>query len=141
MKILKIFLVLISLFVFLNADDDYKDFEEYKHKYYKNQKYNLYKNFDFLNLNSQQYTLLKDILIDYNEDYKELQKYKHYVKEKIEDLLKENDFNKKEFIALLKDLKYKHLEIEAYKIERIHNILDKKQRKRLAHYIEEWELD
>jgi NADH:ubiquinone oxidoreductase subunit E len=94
-----------------------------------------------LNLNSQQYTLLKDILIDYNEDYKELQKYKHHVKEKIEDLLKENDFNKKEFIALLKDLKYKHLEIEAYKIERIHNILDKKQRKRLAHYIEEWELD
>ena len=138
MKILKIFLVLISLSIFLNADND---FEDYKSKYYKNQKYNIYKNFDFLNLDSQQYLLMKNILIEYKEEYKELQKYKHVVEKKIENLVEEENFDKEKFITILKDLKYKQLEIEAYKIERIHNILSKKQRKKLAYYIEEWELD
>lgn len=141
MKILKILLVLISLSLFLNADDDHDDFEEYKHKYYKSQKYNLYRNFDFLNLDSEQYILMKNILIEYKEEFKKLQKYKATIEKEIESLLEEDDFNKEKFINLLKDLKLKQLEIEAYKIERIHNILSKKQRKKLAHYIEEWELD
>jgi len=144
MKISKILIVLFFSIIFNNiclADDDYDDFEKYKHKYYKSQKYNLYKNFDFLDLNSQQYIKLKNILIDYKKSYKELHDYKDDIEDTIEDLLEKEEFDREEFITILKEIKFREIELEAQKIEKIHKILNKKQRKKLANYIEEWELD
>ena len=137
----KILIVLFFSFifnVFVNADDD---FEKYKNKYYKSDKYNLYKNFDFLNLDSTQYIKLKDILIQYNEDYRELHEYKEDIEDEIEDILEDEYFDSRKFSTLLKDIKSKEVEIETIKIKKIHAILSKKQRKKLAKYIEEWELD
>lgn len=137
----KILIVLFFSFIFnafVNADDD---FEKYKNKYYKSDKYNLYKNFDFLNLDSTQYIKLKDILIQYNEDYRELHEYKEDIEDEIEDILEDEYFDSRKFSTLLKDIKSKEVEIETIKIKKIHAILSKKQRKKLAKYIEEWELD
>lgn len=137
----KILIVLVFSFIFnafVNADDD---FEKYKNKYYKSDKYNLYKNFDFLNLDSTQYIKLKDILIQYNEDYRELHEYKEDIEDEIEDILEDEYFDSRKFSTLLKDIKSKEVEIETIKIKKIHAILSKKQRKKLAKYIEEWELD
>ena len=52
MKILKIFLILCSIFLFLNGDDDYK---KYKHSY---------KNLDYLNLDVKQVKAIKNILLE-----------------------------------------------------------------------------
>lgn len=137
----KILIVLVFSFIFnafVNADDD---FEKYKNKYYKSDKYNLYKNFDFLNLDSTQYIKLKDILIQYNEDYRELHEYKEDIEDEIKDILEDEYFDSRKFSTLLKDIKSKEVEIETIKIKKIHAILSKKQRKKLAKYIEEWELD
>ena len=74
MKILKVFLVLISLCLYLNADDDYEEhyekFEKYKDRYYKSSKHHLYKSLDYLDLNDFQIKQLKDVLIDYKKSYK-----------------------------------------------------------------------
>ena len=59
MKILKIFLILSSLYLFSNADDGHK---KYKHSY---------KNLDFLNLDSVQLQKMKDVLIHFKKEYKD----------------------------------------------------------------------
>lgn len=140
-KILTVLFFSIILNTFTYASDDYDDFEKYKNKYYKSDKYNLYKNFDFLDLNSIQYLKLKDILIEYNESYRKLHDYKEDVEDKIEDILESETFDSKEFANVLKDVKNKEIELETIKISKIHAILNKKQRKKLAKYVEEWELD
>ena len=134
----KILIVLIISIVFnsflIASNDDYE-------KHYKKDTYNLYKNFDFLDLNSIQYTQLKEILIQYNENYRKLHEYKEEIEDEIEDILENDNFDKEKFRNILKDIKFKHLELEVNKIEKIHAILSKKQRKKLAKYVEEWELD
>ncbi len=138
-KILIVLFFSIILNTLLIASDD--DFEKYKNKYYKSDKYNLYKNFDFLDLNSIQYLQLKDILIQYNEDYRKLHELKEDIEDEIEDILENEEFDSKRFSNILKDIKLKEIEIETIKIAKIHAILNKKQRKRLAKYVEEWELE
>ena len=140
-KILIVLFFSIILNTFIIADDDYDDFEKYKNKFYKSDKYNLYKNFDFLDLNSIQYIQLKDILIEYNSEYRKLHDYKEELEDEIEDILEKENFDSQRFSNLLKDIKYKEIELETIKIEKIHKILSKKQRKKLAKYVEEWELE
>lgn len=138
-KILIVLFFSIILNTLLLASDD--DFEKYKNKYYKSDKYNLYKNFDFLDLNSVQYTQLKDILIEYNENYRKLHDLKEDIEDEIEDILENEEFDSKKFSDILKYIKIKEIEVETKKIEKIHAILTKKQRKKLAKYVEEWELE
>ena len=138
-KILIVLFFSIILNTLLLASDD--DFEKYKNKYYKSDKYNLYKNFDFLDLNSVQYTQLKDILIEYNENYRKLHDLKEDIEDEIEDILENEEFDSKRFSDILKYIKNKEIEVETKKIEKIHAILTKKQRKKLAKYVEEWELE
>ena len=65
MKILKIFLILSSLFLFLNADD-YKSKHKYKHSY---------KNLEYLDLNKEQIKEIKDVLIEFKYKYKDFYEY------------------------------------------------------------------
>ena len=51
MKILKIFLILCSIFLFLNGDDDYK---KYKHSY---------KNLDYLNLDEKDENSIRTFVV------------------------------------------------------------------------------
>lgn len=129
MKILKIFLILSSLFLFLNADDGHK---KYKHSY---------KNLDFLHLNSNQLENLKTILIDFKKEYKEFYEYKEEQKDLLEDLIEDKNFDEKQYLKIISDIKIKAATIEVKRLKKIHDILDEKQREEFAEYLEEWEIE
>jgi Skp family chaperone for outer membrane proteins len=129
MKILRIFLLLSSLFLFVNADDnDHK----YKHSY---------KNLEYLELNSSQLEKMKDILIDFKHKYKDFYEYKEDKEDELKDIMKADIFNEKQYLEILNDIKTKASLLEIEKIKNIHTILDEKQRKKFSKYLEEWEVE
>ena len=129
MKILKIFLILSSLYLFLNADDDHK---KYKHSY---------KNLDFLHLNPTQMEKIKTILIDFKKEYKTFYEYKENQEDLLEDLMEDKNFDEKQYLKILTDVKTKAAILEVERLKKIHAILDEKQRKEFADYLEEWEIE
>lgn len=128
MKILKIFLILSSLFLFLNASED-------KHHKYP------YKNFDYLDLNSLQVEEIKEVLIESKNKYKDFYEYKQNKEDKLKDIIKADIFNEKLYLEILDDLKTKETLLEVEKIKKIHLILDEKQRKKFPKYLKEWEVE
>lgn len=131
MKILKIFLILSSLFLFLNADD-YKSKYKYKHSY---------KNLEYLDLNKDQKKEIKDILVEFKYKYKEFYEYKEDKEVILEDIMQSDDFDEKLYLETLIDLKTKASKLEVQKMKKIHKILDKKQKEKFANYLKEWEIE
>ena len=129
MKILRIFLLLSSLFLFVNADDDHK---KYKHSY---------KNLEYLELNSSQLEKMKDILIDFKHKYKDFYEYKDDKEDILEDIIEDKNFDEKLYFETLIDLKTRAAKLEVEKMSKIHKILDEKQREKFADYLEEWEVE
>ena len=129
MKILKIFLILSSLFLFVNADDDD---HKYKHSY---------KNLEYLELNSSQLEKMKDILIDFKHKYKDFYEDKEDKEDELKDIMKADIFDEKQYLEILNDIKTKASLLEIEKIKNIHTILDEKQRKKFSKYLEEWEVE
>ena len=129
MKILKIFLILSSLYLFLNADDDHK---KYKHSY---------KNLDFLHLNPTQMEKIKTILIDFKKEYKTFYEYKENQEDLLEDLMEDKNFDEKQYLKIISDIKIKAAILEVERLKKIHEILDEKQREEFAEYLEEWEIE
>jgi periplasmic protein CpxP/Spy len=129
MKILKIFLLLSSLFLFVNADDDD---HKYKHSY---------KNLEYLELNSSQLEKMKDVLIDFKHKYKDFYEYKDDKEDKLKDIMKADIFDEKQYLEILNDIKTKASLLEIEKIKNIHTILDEKQRKKFSKYLQEWEVE
>ncbi len=129
MKILRIFLLLSSLFLFANADDDD---HKYKHSY---------KNLEYLELNKEQLKQMKDILIDFKHKYKDFYEYKEDKEDELKDIMKADIFDEKQYLEILNDIKTKASLLEIEKIKNIHTILDEKQRKKFSKYLEEWEVE
>ena len=129
MKILKIFLLLSSLFLFVNADDDHK---KYKHSY---------KNLEYLELNKEQLKQMKDILINFKHKYKDFYEYKDDKEDILEDIMEDKNFDEKLYFETLIDLKTRAAKLEVEKMSKIHKILDEKQREKFADYLEEWEVE
>ncbi len=129
MKILRIFLLLSSLFLFVNADDDD---HKYKHSY---------KNLEYLELNSSQLEKMKDILIDFKHKYKDFYEDKEDKEDELKDIMKADIFDEKQYLEILNDIKTKASLLEIEKIKNIHTILDEKQRKKFSKYLEEWEVE
>ena len=129
MKILKIFLILSSLYLFLNADDGHK---KYKHSY---------KNLDFLHLNPTQMEKIKTILIDFKKEYKTFYEYKENQEDLLEDLMEDKNFDEKQYLKIISDIKIKAAILEVERLKKIHSILDEKQREEFAEYLEEWEIE
>lgn len=129
MKILRIFLLLSSLFLFANADDDD---HKYKHSY---------KNLEYLELNKEQLKQMKDILIDFKHKYKDFYEYKEDKEDELKDIMKADIFDEKQYLEILNDIKTKASLFEIEKIKNIHTILDEKQRKKFSKYLEEWEVE
>jgi Spy/CpxP family protein refolding chaperone len=128
MKILKIFLILSSLFIFLNADDDH--YKEHK-----------YKNLEYLKLDTNQIKQMRTILIKYKNKYEDFYDFKEDKEDELEDLIKEDSFDRKKYTQILTNIHTKAIELQTQRIEEIFNILNKKQRKKFAKYHEEWEID
>ena len=129
MKILRIFLLLSSLLLFVNADDDHK---KYKHSY---------KNLEYLELNKEQLKQMKDILIDFKHKYKDFYEYKDDKEDILEDIIEDKNFDEKLYFETLIDLKTRAAKLEVEKMSKIHKILDEKQREKFADYLEEWEVE
>jgi periplasmic protein CpxP/Spy len=129
MKILKIFLLLSSLFLFLNADDDD---HKYKHSY---------KNLEFLELNTQQIDNMKEILIDFKHQYKEFNEFKEEKEDRLKDIIKADSFDEKQYLEISNEIKSKASNLEIQRMKKIHTILDEKQRKKFSKYFKEWEVE
>ena len=129
MKILKIFLILSSLYLFLNADDDHK---KYKHSY---------KNLDFLHLNPSQLEKIKTILIDFKKEYKSFYEYKENQENLLKDLMEDKNFDEKQYLKIISDIKIKAAILEVERLKKIHAILDEKQREEFSEYLKEWEIE
>ena len=129
MKILRIFLLLSSLFLFVNADDDHK---KYKHSY---------KNLEYLELNKEQLKQMKDILINFKHKYKDFYEYKDDKEDILEDIMEDKNFDEKLYFETLIDLKTRAAKLEVEKMSKIHKILDEKQREKFADYLQEWEVE
>ncbi|MCG3665009.1 hypothetical protein L5F09_04520 [Aliarcobacter butzleri] len=126
MKILKIFLLLISFVLILNADN--------KHKY-------SYKDLDYLDLNEDQVKIIKKALLDLKKDYKEFYEYKDEQEDILEDIIEADNFNEELYYKIVMDLKTKATKLEVKRIKKIHEVLNKKQREEFADYLEEWEIE
>ena len=126
MKILKIFLLLISFVLILNADN--------KHKY-------SYKDLDYLDLNEDQVQVIKKALLDLKKDYKEFYEYKDEQEDILEDIIESDNFNEELYYKIVMDLKTKATKLEVKRIKKIHEVLNKKQREEFADYLEEWEIE
>ena len=129
MKILKIFLILCSIFLFLNGDDDYK---KYKHSY---------KNLDYLHLDEKQIKAIKNILLELKDEYKDFYEYKENQEDLLEDLMEDKNFDEKQYLKIISDIKIKAAILEVERLKKIHAILDEKQREEFAEYLEEWEIE
>ena len=129
MKILKIFLLLGSLFLFANADNND---HWYRHSY---------KNLDYLELNNEQTAKIKEILIEFKEQYKEFYEFKEKQEDRLRDILKDDTLNEKEYLTILNEIKSKASLLEVEKMRNIHNILNEKQRKKFSKYFKEWEVE
>ena len=129
MKILKIFLLLGSLFLFVNADNND---HWYRHSY---------KNLDYLELNNEQTAKIKEILIEFKEQYKEFYEFKEKQEDRLRDILKDDTLNEKEYLTILNEIKSKASLLEVQKMNNIHNILNEKQRKKFSKYFKEWEVE
>jgi Spy/CpxP family protein refolding chaperone len=127
MKILKIFLILSSLLLVLNADED-------KHKH-------SYKNLDYLDLNDSQVKAIKKTLLELKKDYKEFYEYKEKQEDILENIIEAENFDEDFYYKTLMDLKTKAAKLEVERIKKIHEILDEEQRKEFADYLEEWEIE
>ncbi|QDM02189.1 Spy/CpxP family protein refolding chaperone [Aliarcobacter butzleri] len=126
MKILKIFLLLISFVLILNADN--------KHKY-------SYKDLDYLDLNEDQVKVIKKALLDLKKDYKEFYEYKDEQEDILEDIIESDNFNEELYYKIVMDLKTEATKLEVKRIKKIHEVLNKKQREEFADYLEEWEIE
>ncbi|MDN5049486.1 hypothetical protein [Aliarcobacter butzleri] len=126
MKILKIFLLLISFVLILNADN--------KHKY-------SYKDLDYLDLNEDQVKVIKKALLDLKKDYKEFYEYKDEQEDILEDIIESDNFNEELYYKIVMDLKTKATKLEVKRIKKIHEVLNKKQREEFVDYLEEWEIE
>ena len=125
MKILKIFLILCSIVLVLNASGK----DEYKHSY---------KNLDYLNLNPSQVKAIKNILLELKDEYKEFYEFKDDIEDDIEDLIEESNFDENLYIQKSMEIKKKATILEAKRIKKILEILNEKQRDKFADHFKEW---
>lgn len=129
MKILRIFLILSSLLLVLNADED-------KHKYKHS-----YKNLDYLDLTNEQAKAIKKALVELKKDYEDFYEYKEKQEDILEDIIKANNFDEELYYKTIMDLKTKALKLEVKRIKKIHEVLNEKQKEEFADYLEEWEIE
>ena len=129
MKILKIFLILSSLLLVLNADED-------KHKYKHS-----YKNLDYLDLTNEQAKAIKKALVELKKDYEDFYEYKEKQEDILEDIIKADNFDEELYYKTIMDLKTKATKLEVKRIKKIHEVLDEKQKEECADYLEEWEIE
>lgn len=125
-------MLICSLFLSFSllADDEHEQ-----------KKNHIYKNLDYLNLSEHQHKEMKEILIDYRKKYEKFYKKKDKKEKKLQELIKEEKFDKKEYENIVKEIDEKALELEIDTLEEIHSILSASQRARFSYYLREWRVE
>jgi Spy/CpxP family protein refolding chaperone len=108
---------------------------------HEQKKNHIYKNLDYLNLSEHQHKEMKEILIDYRKKYEKFYKKKDKKEKKLQELIKEEKFDKKEYENIVKEIDEKALELEIDTLEEIHSILSASQRARFSYYLREWRVE
>ncbi|WP_428026464.1 Spy/CpxP family protein refolding chaperone [Arcobacter sp.] len=143
---LKILALLCSFFFVFNLfADDYKEhhekFEEYKNRFYKSSKNHLYKNFDYLNLNQNQLSSLKNVMKTYKLEYKRFYKFKMEKEKELEVLIKKDSFDELTYKKILNEINSKAMDLEINNLKKVHAILNEQQREKFSYFLEEWRVD
>lgn len=128
MVILRVLIVLFSLFFYLNASDN-------------SNKYHIYKNLDYLDLSTNQVDKLKEVLIKYQIDYKKYHKKKKREEKKLKELILKDKFNDDTYEESLEEIYEELIKLETNFIENIHSILTPIQRRKFSKHFREWRVD
>ena len=123
------FLVILLLFINLFADSDY---HSYKH---------INKELSHLSLSKSQSRQIKVFLKEFRFQLKEYRELKEEIEDKRKDIFLKEVFNTKELNLLNNRLDTKAHDIENSLLEKIHAILDLKQRIGFIHYFDDWEVE
>ncbi|MDD3835862.1 MAG: Spy/CpxP family protein refolding chaperone [Sulfurimonas sp.] len=129
---LKILLLLCSFLLSFSLFGDDEYLQKNNH---------IYKNLDYLDLTQQQHHEMKEILLDYRKKYEKFYKKKAKMEGKLQELIKEEKFDKKEYEHIVKEMHEKALELEAETLQEIHSILSDTQRAKFSYYLWEWRVE
>lgn len=131
---LKILTLICSLLLSFSliADDDY----EHKHK-----KDHIYKNLDYLNLSKYQHKDVKEIVVEYREKYEKFYKNRQELEKRLQELLREEKFDKERYEQISKEIHKDAIELEAETLQKIHSVLSASQRERFSYYLREWQVE
>lgn len=123
MKALKIFIILCSVIVILNANDKY----DYS-----------YKNLDYLHLNEKQKKTIENLLLDSKDEYEEFYEYKSKLNYELENIIKSKNFDEKLYFQKVMQMRAKAASLGVKRLKKILEILDDKQKEKFAKHFKEW---
>ena len=135
MKTLKILIVLCSFIILSSsfADDDYdNDYKEQKHE-----KKHISRSLEHLDLNKDQYKKIKEILLIYKKDYKKFYNFKSLKEEEIQNIMKNEIFDKEKYINIQDEVNKYLINIEVNKLKQIHDVLNSNQRRKFSYLLGE----
>jgi Spy/CpxP family protein refolding chaperone len=132
LKILTLICSLLLSFSLLADDDDYK----HEHK-----KSHIYKNLDYLNLSKHQHKEIKEIVVEYREKYEKFYKKREEKEKRLQELLREETFDKERYEQISKKIHEDAIELEIETLQNIHSVLSTSQRERFSYYLREWQVE
>ena len=124
MKIFLIFLLTFSLY----ASDGKKE-------------HHLSKDLSSLDLTSEQKEIAKSMIKQYRVEIKTFREFKEKMEDEKERLLTREVLNEEDVQKINESIFQKANAIESRFLVQMHNLLNKEQRKKFAHNLEEWEVE
>lgn len=129
---LKILTLLCSLFLISPL---------YAKQAYETAHTHIYKNLDYLNLNAIQEEKIKAILIACKKEFSKYYEKKEKTDKKLQELMKKEYFNEKEYEDIAEDLSEEAIELEVKIFKEIHSVLNPTQREQFSHRLKEWRIE
>jgi len=139
---LKILALLCSIAFFSNLfADDHNEYHEKFEDYKESHKHHFYKNLDYLDLDKQQLSNLKKVLIEYKKEYKKFYKFKAKKEKELSTLIKKENFDEVAYKKILSQINTKAQEIELSNLKKIHTILNETQKEEFSYFLQEWRVE
>lgn len=113
----------------------------YASKEYETKNTHIYKNLDYLNLDSNQEEAFKAILISSKKEFAKYYEKKQNAQKELQELMQEEHFNKKKYEDIAEDIAEEAIELEVKIFKQIHQILTPKQREQFSYYLQEWKVE
>ncbi len=95
----------------------------------------------YLGLNETQHEEVERIVRSHREDHRRFKRHKRETREAINRLFTAERFDEARFVELSQALRGDAAAMQARFLGALHNVLTPEQRRRFAHYMEEWEIE